>query len=131
VPDLKQLESTFKALSDATRLRILALLVDGEVCVCHIHDALRLPQPTVSRHLAYLRRTSLVQARRDATWMHYRLAPVDPVIRNIVQTATHAMSHVGSSERDRQRFERESGKRLSIVDASPAPCCVRNEPARA
>jgi ArsR family transcriptional regulator len=62
--DLKAVASTYKALADPTRLRILALLVEGEVCVCDIHDTLRLPQPTASRHLAYLRRTGLVVTRR-------------------------------------------------------------------
>src|SRR5205814_1591609 len=54
---LTDVETLFKALADATRLRILALLVGGEICVCEIHAALKLPQPTVSRHLAYLRRS--------------------------------------------------------------------------
>ena len=71
---IDQLEDTFKALADRTRLRILALLGNNEVCVCHIHDSLGLPQPTVSRHLAYLRRTGLVSARRDGVWMHYRVS---------------------------------------------------------
>ena len=56
-PHLDALETLFKALSDRTRLRILALLAKGEVCVCEIHDALGIPQPTASRHLAYLRRS--------------------------------------------------------------------------
>jgi ArsR family transcriptional regulator len=119
------IEETYKALADRTRLRILALLVEGETCVCHIHDALRLPQPTVSRHLAYLRRTGLVEARRDGTWMHYRLAEVEPVIREIVQTAGHALSHVAGMERDRHRFERQAGKRLPMVDPPRAVCCSR------
>ena len=71
---IDQLEDAFKALADRTRLRILALLGNNEVCVCHIHDSLGLPQPTVSRHLAYLRRTGLVSARRDGVWMHYRVS---------------------------------------------------------
>lgn len=71
---LQALESTFKALADTTRLRILGLLLTGEVCVCHIHETLRIPQPKASRHLAYLRKTGLVDARREGLWMHYRLA---------------------------------------------------------
>jgi ArsR family transcriptional regulator len=122
--DLNTLESTYKALADATRLRILALLVEGEVCVCEIHDTLRLPQPTVSRHLAYLRRTGLVEARRDATWMHYRLADVDPVIKTIVQHAAHAMSHVSAATKDRRRFANCCGRTLTVVDAPHAPCCA-------
>jgi ArsR family transcriptional regulator len=122
--DLKAVASTYKALADPTRLRILTLLVEGEVCVCEIHDTLRLPQPTVSRHLAYLRRTGLVEARRDATWMHYRLADVDPVVKGIVQHAAHAMSHVKDATRDRHRFESCCGRALTVVNAPHAPCCA-------
>jgi ArsR family transcriptional regulator len=122
--NLKAIASTYKALADATRLRILTLLVEGEVCVCEIHDTLRLPQPTVSRHLAYLRRTGLVAARRDATWMHYRLADVDPVVKGIVQHAAHAMSHVSDATRDRRRFESCCGRALTGVTAPHASCCA-------
>ncbi|HEX4793580.1 MAG TPA: metalloregulator ArsR/SmtB family transcription factor [Humisphaera sp.] len=65
----------FRAFSDRTRLRILNLLGAGELCVCDIVRVLDLPQPKVSRHLAYLRRAGLVTARRDGFWMHYELAP--------------------------------------------------------
>ena len=65
----------FRAVSDKTRLRILHLLRGGEVCVCHVVDVLGLPQPTVSRHLAYLRRARLVSARKEGLWVHYSLAP--------------------------------------------------------
>ncbi len=121
--DITTLEATYKALADATRLRILALLIDGVVCVCDIHDTLRLPQPTVSRHLAYLRRTGLVEARREGTWMHYRIAPLDPVIDGIVRSAAHAMSHVTAAGRDRQRFEKHSGKALPVIAAPRGACC--------
>lgn len=63
----------FKALADETRLRILALLLDGELCVCELIAALGLPQSTVSRHLAYLRNAGWVQDRRQGVWMYYRL----------------------------------------------------------
>jgi ArsR family transcriptional regulator len=122
--NLKAIASTYKALADATRLRILTLLVEGEVCVCEIHDTLRLPQPTVSRHLAYLRRSGLVEARRDATWMHYRLGDLDPVVKGIVQQAAHAMSHVSDATRDRRRFESCCGRTLTVVDSPHAPCCA-------
>ena len=65
----------FRAVSDRTRLRILHLLRGGEVCVCNVVDVLGLPQPTVSRHLAYLRRARLVSARKEGLWVHYSLAP--------------------------------------------------------
>jgi len=70
-----QTKAIFRALSDRTRLRILNLLQSGEVCVCHIVAVLGSPQPTVSRHLAYLRKVGLVVARKEGLWMHYRLAP--------------------------------------------------------
>jgi len=68
---LIELSTVFKALSDPTRLRLLNLLAEGEVCVCFLCDVLRLVQPKVSRHLAYLKRAGLVTARRDGKWMHY------------------------------------------------------------
>ena len=69
-------DRVFRALSDRTRLRILHLLLPGELCVCHLVDVLDLPQPKVSRHLAYLRSAGLVIARKEGLWNYYRLAPV-------------------------------------------------------
>lgn len=71
---MKSMTQLFKALSDETRLRILALLHAGELCVCDLMAILDLPQSTVSRHLAYLRHSGLVADRRDGVWMYYRLA---------------------------------------------------------
>jgi ArsR family transcriptional regulator, arsenate/arsenite/antimonite-responsive transcriptional repressor len=68
------LAATEIAIADPTRLRILNLVLGGELCVCDIVNALRIPQPTVSRHLAYLRRAGLVEARRAGLWIHYKLA---------------------------------------------------------
>lgn len=65
----------FRALSDETRLRILGLLLTGELCVCDIVDTLEVPQPTVSRHLAYLRKAGLVSVRKEGVWCYYRLVP--------------------------------------------------------
>jgi ArsR family transcriptional regulator len=72
---MKTTARLFKALSDETRLRILALLKGGELCVCDLMAVLDLPQSTVSRHLAYLRNGGLVEDRRQGVWMFYRLAP--------------------------------------------------------
>src|SRR5262245_21806294 len=69
----------FRAFSDPTRLRILNLLLPGELCVCDIVNTLRIPLPTASRHLAYLKKSGLVEARRDGLWMHYQLAPPQTV----------------------------------------------------
>jgi ArsR family transcriptional regulator len=65
----------FRAFSDRTRLRILSMLRTGELCVCDIVAVLDVPQPKVSRHLAYLRRAGLVDVRRDGPWMYYSLSP--------------------------------------------------------
>jgi ArsR family transcriptional regulator, arsenate/arsenite/antimonite-responsive transcriptional repressor len=110
-PKLKRLDTlttVYSALSDATRLRMLALIKDGETCVCHIHGALGVPQPTASRHLAYLRRAGLVDTRRAGVWMHYRLATIsDPVIAAIVNAALHALTHTEVTARDHQRLQVE------------------------
>ena len=65
----------FRAFSDRTRLRILNMLRGGELCVCHIVDVLGVPQPKASRHLAYLRKSGLVTARKQGQWSYYSLAP--------------------------------------------------------
>ncbi len=69
------LATVFRALSDRTRLRILNLLQAGELCVCDLVDVLDVPQPTASRHLAYLRKAGLVLARKEGLWHYYRLSP--------------------------------------------------------
>ncbi len=105
VKHLEALTQVYAALADATRLRILALLRDGEVCVCHLHASLDVPQPTASRHLAFLRRAGLVDARRDGIWMHYRLTPIaNPVVAAVVSAALHALSHTDASVRDERRL---------------------------
>src|SRR6188508_825593 len=92
---LASMERLFQALGDVTRLRILGLLMTGEVCVCHIHESLKISQPKASRHLAYLRRAGLVTTRREGLWVHYQLAPAtDPVVATIQQAVTHALGHV-------------------------------------
>jgi len=63
----------FAALADRTRLRLLNLMCDGEVCVCFLADTLGTNDPKISRHLSYLKRANLVKGRRDGKWMHYSL----------------------------------------------------------
>lgn len=72
-PTTDALSEVYKAASEPIRVRILALLAHGELCVCHLHAMLEAPQPTVSRHLAVLRKADLVRARRDGPWVHYVL----------------------------------------------------------
>jgi ArsR family transcriptional regulator len=106
IKDLDALTSVYAALADPTRLRILSLLGEGEICVCHIHASLDVPQPTASRHLAYLRKSGLVEARREGIWMHYRLAPIDhPVIAPVLKAALHALTHTTISARDERRLQ--------------------------
>lgn len=71
---MKKTAQIFKSLADETRLRILLLLGDDELCVCDLMAILQLPQSTVSRHLAYLRNAGFVDDRRQGIWMYYRLA---------------------------------------------------------
>ncbi len=116
---LEELEKLFRALGDRTRLRILALLEAGEVCVCNIHESLQLPQPTVSRHLAYLRRSGLVDARRDGVWMHYRLSPpAERLASSIVDAALHAVGHANVAGSDRKKLAKVAG-----LDVKTAACC--------
>ena len=103
---LQALSDIYAALADPTRLRILSLLTEDEICVCHIHASLDVPQPTASRHLAYLRRSGLVEARRDGVWMHYRLAKIDnPAIAAVVNGALHAVTHAAISSKDEKRLQ--------------------------
>jgi len=84
-----QLESLFQALGDRTRLRLLNLIADGEVCVCFFVEVLSEPQPKISRHLGVLRAAGLVAARRDGKWMHYRVTVPEelaPVFENVIAT---------------------------------------------
>ncbi|MBI3265049.1 MAG: winged helix-turn-helix transcriptional regulator [Acidobacteria bacterium] len=124
VTRLTGIEQTLKALADRTRLRILGLLLNGEICVCHIHESLEVPQPTASRHLAYLRRAGLVETRKDGLWVYYRLAtPADRLIRTLVGSATHCLCHLPGTRTDRARLE----KRVTLSHTEPEPpvlaCC--------
>jgi len=71
---LQENAQMFKALGDEVRLRILALLNTGELCVCDIMEILALPQSTISRHLAYLKNSHCVVGRRSGKWMYYQLS---------------------------------------------------------
>ena len=122
---LLEMEGFFKALGDATRLRILGLLLTGEVCVCHIHESLKIPQPKASRHLAYLRRTGLVESRRERMWMHYRMANLaDPVLETISHAVAHALTHVDVVHRDAGRLRKKTGGCLPASSAVGMPCCT-------
>lgn len=126
MPDILQLERLFKALSDGTRLRILGLLLTGEVCVCHIHEALGIPQPKASRHLAYLRREGLVDTRRDGLWVYYRLADrSQPILRAIEDAVRHVLGHVDQVRRDQTCLARRTGCCLPQQEGTlTLSCCA-------
>ena len=80
------MERLFMALSSDTRLKLLGLLGDSEVCVCHLVEALKEPQPKISQHLACLRSVGAVEARREGKWMHYHIvAPPHEGARSILK----------------------------------------------
>jgi ArsR family transcriptional regulator, arsenate/arsenite/antimonite-responsive transcriptional repressor len=125
---MNRLEHLFKALADATRLRILGLLLTGEVCVCHIHESLRITQPKASRHLAYLRRAGLVDTRRQGLWIYYRLSDTsDPIVRTIRQAVTHALGHIDAVQRDADRLQRKTGCCLPAASGAPTFACCGDE----
>ncbi len=111
------LELFFSALADKTRLRILNLMRDGEVCVCFFADTIETNNPKISRHLAYLKRANLVTGRRDGKWMHYQINEPEDEKANEVFAATMEML---KEDRDMQ-FDR---LRLAEV------CCAPQAPAK-
>jgi ArsR family transcriptional regulator len=109
VDALDQSVELFKAFADPVRLRLLNLLADGEVCVCHLHETLDLPQSTVSRHLAYLRKRGLVIGRKEGLWVHYRLAkPAGKLHVKLMSCFETCSDEIEALTRDRQRLERRS-----------------------
>src|ERR1041384_8432951 len=105
-PALTVLDALFKGFADPTRIRILKVLAAGELCVCDIVALLGLAQPTVSRHLAYLRRTGLVAARPELRFTYYRLAePQDVVHRNLISCVRRGFRGITSLDRERAAAE--------------------------
>lgn len=105
-PTVADLDDVFKGFADPTRIRILNALAAGELCVCDLVDILELPQPTVSRHLAYLRRMDLVEVTRDAKFAHYRLAePAHAVHQNLINCVRTCFRGITSLDRERRQAE--------------------------
>lgn len=104
--NVKAVNLMFRAFSDHTRLRILNLLAQGELCVCDITAILDQSQPKVSRHLAYLRRAGLVRARREGLWMHYYLAPANHAFhKNLLHCLDCCFTDVPELSRDRATLD--------------------------
>ena len=105
--DNYNIELLFKALADRTRLRLINLLGDSEVCVCFLVEILKISQPKISRHLAYMRRAKIVAARREGKWMHYRLIePPDEHAARIFRESRSSLAEHPEFQRDREKLER-------------------------
>src|SRR5436189_5945485 len=101
------IEILFKALADRTRLRLISLIDDSEVCVCFLVAILRTSQPKISRHLAYMRRAGIVAARREGKWMHYRLTePPDEHAARIFREVRAALAEHPEMQSDREKLQR-------------------------
>src|SRR5712692_10184814 len=98
------IENLFKALADRTRLRLINLIGDSEVCVCFLVAILKTSQPKISRHLAYLRRAGIVAARREGKWMHHRLVdPPDEEAARIFLEARASLAAHPAMQREREK----------------------------
>ena len=116
------IEILFKALADRTRLRLISLIGDSEVCVCFFVVILKTSQPKISRHLAYMRRAGIVTARREGKWMHYRLAePPD-------EHAARIFREVRASLAEHPEFQRDREKLLHVCCATNLPVQLRRAP---
>ena len=103
--DRFDLELFFNALADRTRLRILNLMGEDEVCVCFFVEVLQTNQPKISRHLAYLKRAGLVSTRKEGLWMHYRVVePEQEDAAQILQNVRHYMQKDEQMIADRERM---------------------------
>lgn len=107
--DVRPLSVLFKALGDETRLRIVALLTHGELCVCHLQAGLEVSQPNVSRHLAVLRAAGVVDARRDGSWIYYRLAEQADLRASQLEALTKTFVKKASLRRDVIRLLASTG----------------------
>src|SRR5271163_2844810 len=90
---MRDLSLFYAALADENRLRLLHLIKDGEICVCYLQEVLRTNQPKISRHLAYLKRAGLVEARRDGKWMHYRLKKLEGGREKLLSETLHRLAN--------------------------------------
>jgi ArsR family transcriptional regulator len=110
--DVRPFSRVFRALSDETRVRIVALLGHGELCVCHLENALALGQPTVSRHLAVLKAAGVADSRRDGSWVYYRLVEQDaPAVQGILDALTAAFGAQRVLRSDLARLKKSCGPR--------------------
>ena len=119
---LKEMETFFLALADKTRLRLLNLMRENEVCVCFFTEVLGESQPKISRHLAYLRNAGLVSARRDGKWMHYKIEiPANFHAAQILQSTLN-----GLKSKDEMREDYD--KLVNVCCAVEVPVTIARAP---
>ena len=121
------LAGLFAALADTTRLRLLNLMSGREVCVCYFVEILRQGQPKVSRHLAYLRKAGIVEARREGKWMHYRIVPpADEASASILAAVLGSMGSDRQMQADLAKLERAccAPQKLVMPEGAPRPAPV-------
>src|SRR6202049_1083685 len=121
------LDLLFRALADPTRLRLLNLIADKEICVCYFVEILRISQPKISRHLAYLRRAGIVAARRQGRWMHYRLvASRDPVASAILKETVAHLRQTPGLRRDLAELDSACCKprKFELPEKAPQPSSI-------
>lgn len=108
--DVRPLSRLFRALGDETRLRIVALLAHGELCVCHLEQALALTQPNASRQLGILRAAGIVDSRRDGTWVYYRLLDQDdPAVQRVLAVLVRTFGAERVLAADHARVKKSCG----------------------
>lgn len=125
--------SLFLALGDRTRLRLLNLMRDREICVSSFTGTLGHSQPLISRHLAYLRNSGLVEARRDGKWMHYRVAQgLDANTTRLLNELFKWMENQEGLRLDRRNYQEAYPLAVSATPAAaPAPQSRKERPSRA
>lgn len=110
---MERIATMFKALSDNTRLRIVNLLLEGELCVCDVMKVLKITQSKASRHLTYLKNAGLVKSRRAGLWMHYWLTPPENgVQRKLLAAVRQSREQIDLLRRDLKRLPGVSKKRV-------------------
>ena len=102
---MRDLPLFFAALADENRLRLLYLMKEGEICVCYLQGVLQASQPKISRHLAYLKRAGLVEARRDGKWMHYRLKKRESSQAKVLLETMFRLEKEASIKKDAKRLK--------------------------
>ena len=102
---MREIVLFYSALADQTRLRLLNLMKNGEICVCHLQNVLQTNQPKVSRHLAYLRKTGLVETRRDGKWTHYRLKRFGNHFGKILSRTFESLEQKPQIKKDARRLK--------------------------